>query len=217
MFTGIVEAIGKVKSFEKQRLSGRITVEVGLNLGDLGIGASIAVDGVCLTIIGFSGADKSAFSADISKETLRLTTLGSFKSGSSVNIERPLTLSKPLSGHLVTGHIDGVGVISRRHETSHGTGLKISIERPLLKWFVKKGSVAIDGISLTVADLDDEDFTVILVPHTLKVTTLGAKKEGSRVNIETDIIGKYVQRLLNVDGQKGPITEGFLREHGFIK
>ena len=224
MFTGIVEAIGTVKSVEKTGASGRISISSPLAPGEVEVGGSIAVDGACLTV---TRVDRSTFTADISEETLGVTTLGGLISGARVNLETPLTLGKPLGGHLVTGHIDVVGNITGKRATSGGGGtgsggpdvgieLEVSLPEPLLSQLVKKGSVAVDGISLTISGVTESGFTSAVIPHTLKKTTLVGKNPGDSVNIETDIIGKYVERLLA--GHKGGgITEAFLAEHGFMK
>lgn len=220
MFTGIIEATGRVKSVEKKGLSGRITVETALDLTDVNEGDSINVDGVCLTVTGVLKEGRSqggrwAFKADISAETLRITTLGELRSGSSVNLEKSLTPRKPLGGHFVTGHVDGTGTIRRKVTSGEGVELEVSVPEALSRQLVKKGSVSVDGISLTVAELTEGGFRAAIIPHTLKVTTLVEKGEGGRVNIETDIIGKYVERFLSWPG-KGEVTEDFLAEHGFI-
>lgn len=212
MFTGIVEAIGEVKSIEKMGASGRIIIETLLDLEGIEKGYSIAVDGVCLTV---TNVDKGFFTADLSMETVRLTTLGGLKRGDRVNLERPLTLSKPLGGHLVTGHIDGKGVIKRK-DSKDSLDLEVEVPMELARQIVKKGSVAVDGISLTVVEAGEKSFKAAIIPHTLENTTLLLKKEGSDVNIETDIIAKYVERLFPEYEKKG-ITEGFLGEHGFLK
>ena len=213
MFTGIIEDIGRVKSVEKRGAFGRITVETALITKDVKTGDSIAVNGACLTATALSAA---SFSADVSAETLNVTTLGSPKPGDSVNIELALTLTKPLGGHMVTGHVDGVGVI--RKKTSRGENLVIEVaaEQSVLAQVVKKGSVAVDGISLTVAGLLPDAFTVAIIPHTLSMTNLLSKGEGSKVNLETDLIGKYVEKFLLTKGASR-VTEDFLAENGFFK
>jgi len=210
MFTGIIEDVGTVKSVEKRGSSGRIRVETSLDTSAFNEGDSVAVDGACLTL---TEVLVGAFTADISEETLRVTTLGSLVAGSRVNLEPALTLSKPLGGHMVTGHVDAVGRI--RGISGRGGYIDLAVECPpeQLSHIVLKGSVAVDGISLTVASLTSGGFTVAVIPHTMEKTSLAFKKEGMAVNIETDIIGKYVERFLR--GSKGSITEGFLLEHGF--
>ncbi|MEK6791411.1 MAG: riboflavin synthase [Deltaproteobacteria bacterium] len=214
MFTGIIEAVGAVKSVEKKGASGRIYISARVDLAEGGIGGSIAINGVCLTITAF---DDKGFVADISDETFRSTTLGRLVPRSPVNIERPLTLAKPLGGHLVTGHVDGIGQLTGKSQRG-GSEFEFSAPEALMRQIVKKGSVAVDGLSLTVAALNGNGFTVAVVPHTLALTTFGGLKIGASVNIETDIIGKYVERYLSGRAHYGGgITEGFLSEHGFLK
>lgn len=228
MFTGIIEQTGAVKSVEKKGTSGRITIEAALEEGFISIGGSISVDGVCLTV---TALKKGSFAADLSPETVKLTTLGSLRAGDTVNLELPLTLSKPLGGHLVTGHIDGIGKIEKKTAGAGFVEMDFSFQPALAGQLVKKGSVAVDGISLTIADILPGAFRVAVIPHTLKHTTLSRKGEGDSVNIETDIIAKYVERyfenLAGGDGgragkaaggeRKAAVTEGLLEEHGFLK
>ncbi|MBI5559672.1 MAG: riboflavin synthase [Deltaproteobacteria bacterium] len=213
MFTGIIETIGTVKSVEKKGGSAKIAIISPFKGGGLKAGDSIAVDGACLTVTGFKGEQ---FTADVSEETIRKTTLGSLKTGDRVNLERPLTPLKPLGGHIVTGHIDCVGELKDKSSSGDYATLGFAIPAEFQRLVVYKGSVAVDGISLTVAKITESGFTVALIPHTLETTTISDKKTGSKVNIETDIIGKYVERFLSAY-KKGGITEGFLEEHGFLK
>ena len=213
MFKGIVEATGRVKDIEKKGGSGRITVETpfrGKNA--LAVGGSIAVDGVCLTV---EEIRDGIFSAHISGETLGRTTLGRLRRGDRVNLERPLTPGTPLGGHLVTGHVDCTGRIEKKERLKEGLLVHIFLPEEYRRYVAEKGSVAVDGISLTVCGLLPQGFSVVLVPHTVRVTTIGDKPVGGTVNIETDIIAKYVERFLT--GHRGGITEAFLKEHGFIK
>lgn len=212
MFTGIVEGIGKVKSVEKSGVSGKISVTAGMELASLRIGDSVAVNGACLTVIELSG---DGFTADVSEESFRLTTLGELRAGDPVNLELSLTPTKPMGGHMVTGHVDGVGRLVKRGRSGACEVLSFSAPKELMRQTVKKGSIAVDGISLTVTDVSESGFSVAVIPHTLKSTTLGSKRDGDQVNIETDIIGKYVEKFLGVRG-KGNVTEGFLAEHGFF-
>jgi len=212
MFTGIIEAVGTVKSIDKKGLFGRIVVESGLDLTRIRVGDSIAVNGSCLTVTELSSA---SFAADISAETFKVTTLGDLAPGARVNIEPALTLDRPLGGHMVSGHVDGVGVIRKKVARGASAALEVSCPAALMGQIVKKGSVAVDGISLTVAELVADGFTVAVIPHTLKKTTLPDKGEGARVNIETDVIGKYVEKYFA--SGKRPITEDFLSEHGFFR
>lgn len=209
MFTGIVEASGRVKSVEMQGPSGRITVATELDLEGLGPGDSIAVDGVCLTI---TSVGDGIFTADVSSETAASTTLGSFVGpGAKVNIERPLTPQKSLGGHFVTGHVDAVGRIRRKMAAGRFVELEVEVPGSLIRQVVKKGSIAVDGVSLTVTAAGADSFTVTLIPHTLKVTNLSEKTVGARVNVETDILAKYVEKAVG-----GGLTEDFLKEHGFM-
>lgn len=221
MFTGIVEALGRVKAVEISGTSGKITVEPvssAFTLDDVAIGDSIAVSGVCLTV---TAIGVGSFTADVSAETLKLTTLGRFLSGSAVNLEKALTLSKPLGGHLVSGHVDGVGTVKTKKVEGENVVFHISVDDSLAAQVVKKGSVAVDGISLTVAALTPGGFTMAIVPHTMKATTISDASPGDKVNVETDIIGKYVQSFLAGsaegagDGKRQSVTESFLEEHGF--
>lgn len=213
MFTGIIQNIGKIKGVEKKGKSAKIIIEHESLLADIKVGDSVAVDGVCLTVVEFS---QSMIKTDVSEETLRLTTLGTMKTGDKVNLEKSLTPSTPMGGHFVTGHIDGVGNIARKAIEGAFAIIDFNIPNELQSQIVKKGSVAVAGISLTVAEVFESGFRVAIIPHTLKITTLSVKKVGDKVNIETDIIAKYVQRFLSVQRKSG-VDEAFLKEHGFIK
>ncbi len=197
MFTGIVQGTGRIKGIEKAGRSGRITVTTSLDLSDVREGDSIAVDGVCLTV---TAMERDGFRADLSEETLRITTFSHRRPGDTVNLEKALRFQDRLGGHLVTGHIDGVGMIRRRERRGDGEVMEISAPRSVMEGLVMKGSVAVDGVSLTVAGLSSSSFSVFLIPFTLRHTTLSRKRVGERVNIETDIIGKYVQRFLRREG-----------------
>ena len=217
MFTGIVEEIGIVKSVQSKV----ITIEANKIFDDLHLGDSVAVNGTCLTVSSF---DNKIFNADVTQETLNRTNLGSLKNGSRVNLERAMTLSGRFGGHIVSGHIDGVGSIKSMKKDDNAIILTIEVPRQLMKYIVEKGSVAVDGISLTVASLTDNSFSIAVIPHTLKETVLYYKKEGDKVNIENDVIGKYVERLLTFkeddkensnDSKKSNITMEFLLKNGF--
>ena len=192
MFTGIIEEMGIVKSIKSKV----ITIEANKIFDDLKLGDSVAVNGTCLTVSSFSN---KIFNADITSETLSRTNLGDLKSGFKVNLERALTLNGRLGGHIVSGHIDGVGIIKNISKKSEDIELVIEVPTNLMKYIIEKGSVAVDGISLTVAKVDNNknNFSVAIIPHTLKETVLYYKKAGDKVNIENDIIGKYVERLLS--------------------
>ena len=194
MFTGIVEALGRIGTVQGTGGGRRLTVSVpDESAWRLPLGESVAVSGVCLTVV---GSVSGALAFDLAEETLRVTTLGGLGAGDPVNLERPLRFDGRLGGHLVLGHVDGVGRVTRvRRE---GDGMRVDIEvparlRPLL---IPKGSVTVDGVSLTVAALEEDAFAVALIPHTLAVTTLGDRREGDPVNLEMDVIGKYVRGFL---------------------
>ena len=193
MFSGIIEVVGNVQSIQSGADGARLSIAAGSLLDGVRLGDSIAVNGACLTVVTFSG---STFDADVSPETLRRTNLGSLQSGDFVNLERALALGDRLGGHLVTGHIDGLGRIRSRR--SDGDSIWLTVEGPpeVMRYIVQKGSVAVDGISLTVVDADEDSFTVALIPHTLEITTLGVRQVGDEINLETDVLAKYVQRSL---------------------
>lgn len=208
VFTGIIEEVGSIKRIG----GGKIEIVAKKVLEDAKLGDSIAVNGICLTISNF---DDDSFTADVMPETLRRTSLFDSKENVKVNLERALTLSSRLGGHIVSGHIDGVGEIISLTEDKNALLMKIKAEQKLLRQIVEKGSVALDGISLTVASVNKSDFTVSLIPHTREITNLKHKKTGSLINIETDIIGKYVEKLLGKNNNER-ITKDFLAENGFI-
>jgi riboflavin synthase alpha subunit len=192
MFTGIVEALGQVGTVEVAAGGGRrLDVSVPDDAGwRLALGESVAISGVCLTVV---AARPGRLAFDLAEETLRVTTLGGLSPGDPVNLERPLRLDDRLGGHLVLGHVDGVGEVAAVEPEGEGARLHVSVPARLRPLLIPKGSVAIDGVSLTVATLDDESFGVALIPHTLAVTTLGRRRRGDSVNLEMDVIGKYVR------------------------
>ncbi len=217
MFTGIVEELGTVRGIAAGAKSGKITIEAQEILSDLHIGDSIAVNGICLTVISF---DKGSFVADVMPETIHRTAFADLKNGSRVNLERALTLSSRLGGHIVSGHIDGVGSIVELKEDDNAVIIKIKADRSIIKYIIAKGSVTIDGISLTVVEAADDWFSVSVIPHTREVTSLGSKKSGSKVNLENDLIGKYVERFLSFGEKedsvnKSTISKEFLQKYGF--
>lgn len=226
MFTGIIEETGKVETVAKGSNSAVITIAADKVLEDTKIGDSIAVNCVCLTVTSMSG---SKFSADVMAETLRRSSLGSLKHGSKVNLERAMAADGRFGGHIVSGHIDGVGVISSFEKEGNAVWVEIETPAKILRYIVEKGSVAIDGISLTVAKLTDSSFAVSVIPHTGEETTLLNKKTGDIVNLENDIVGKYVERLMSFKTDdkydkynkreerknSGSITMDFLNENGF--
>lgn len=215
LFTGIIEELGTVRKLDSLKDSARLTIEAVLVLDGSKIGDSIAVNGVCLTVTEIS---RNFFSVDIMYETLRRTNLRELKHLSKVNLERALQLQTRLGGHLVSGHIDGTGKITAIKEIGIARVFEISAESELLAFLIPKGSIAIDGISLTVLDAGGSYFSVSLIPHTFKNTTLGIKGIGDTVNLETDIIGKYVARFLKPEKttSRNEISLDFLTEHGFI-
>jgi riboflavin synthase len=215
MFTGIVEEKGKIARVEFMGREKRFTLELPLNLTDVQLGDSINVNGACLTVTEKSG---SQIKVDLSLETLEKTNLGEMREGEKVNLERALRLSDRLGGHIVTGHIDGVGVISGMKKEREFLDLSIRIPEALVRYVVPKGSIALDGTSLTVNECRGDQVRLTLIPFTLEKTILIDKKIGDRVNIETDIIGKYVEKLLDQrSGKSGIVSLAFLKEQGYIK
>jgi riboflavin synthase len=202
---------------ERQAEDFRLTVHCsGISVAEMRIGDSVAVNGVCLTIVAMGG---DMFSADVSPETLARTNLGRFKPGSRVNLERALTLSDRLGGHVVYGHVDDVGTLVFRRAEGNCIRMGFSVARHASRYLVAKGSVAIDGISLTVNSVGEEDFTIAVIPHTLEKTTLTGRKTGDPVNIEVDIFAKYVERLLKMPAEeedKSGLDSQFLAKHGFL-
>ena len=193
MFTGIVEELGVVVAVEERGDSARITVRGPVVTSDAGHGDSIAVNGVCLTVVTNEGG---AFTADVMAETLRRSSLGAVRPGGRVNLERALRLSDRLGGHLVQGHVDGTGEVLRVTPDEHWTVVRVSLPAALARYVVEKGSITVDGVSLTVSAVADDWFEVSLVPTTLALTTLGRKGTGDPVNLEVDVTAKYVEKLL---------------------
>lgn len=194
MFTGIIEELGTVAGRDELADAARLAVRGPLVAKGATPGESIAVSGVCLTVV---DCDGEVFTADVMRETLDRSSLGALRPGDQVNLERPVTLNARLGGHLVQGHVDGVGVVVDRLPARHWEVVRISLPADLGRYVVAKGSVTVDGISLTVVDVTDDSFTVSLIPTTLALTTLGHKQVGEPVNIEVDIIAKYVEKLLS--------------------
>jgi riboflavin synthase len=194
MFTGIVQGVGRVRSVEPRGGDVRMWIDTGgVPLGDVAIGGSIAVNGCCLTAVELEPA---AFAADLSRETLSLTTSGQWSPGSPVNLEKALTAGQALGGHYVTGHVDGVGQVVSRHEDARSVRVEFELPPELARYVARKGSICVDGVSLTVNGVAGNRFDVNLVPHTLGVTILGGYRPGSRVNLEVDIIARYLERLV---------------------
>jgi len=218
MFTGIIQSVGKIAAIEQKGGDARVRVDAGgLDMAEVNTGDSIAVSGVCLTAVEHSASE---FVADVSGETLSRTMLGRLRPSDPVNLEKALTLGTPLGGHLVSGHVDGVGkVVSREPE---GRSVRFRFEAPaaLARYIAEKGSICVDGVSLTVNAVSGAQFTVNIVPHTLARTTLDNLRPGSEVNLEVDLLARYLERLmLGDDAMRGdsPVTREFLARHGFVK
>jgi riboflavin synthase len=193
MFTGIIEELGTVESLEDQGDAIRLTVRGPLVTGDAGLGDSISVNGCCLTV---ATRDEGTFTADVMHETLAKTSLGALEPGTQVNLERAVTPTTRLGGHIVQGHVDGTGTVVRRTPSEHWELVEIALPADLERYLVAKGSITVDGISLTVVDVLPESFTVSLIPETLARTTLGFKQPGDVVNLEVDVIAKYVEKMV---------------------
>lgn len=211
MFTGIVEGLGKVIRLTMKGADAVLEIEAAIDMQEVALGDSIAVNGACLTVTSRSG---KTFTADVSAESLSKTTLKYLQAGHPVNLEKSLRIGGFLGGHFVLGHVDGIGRILSRMQKSGSIIFAVEAVEPLSRYIVEKGSVAIDGISLTVNKLEKGRFYVNIIPHTAAQTTLVGKKEAEWVNIETDILGKYVEKLLQ---SRQGIDRDFLAEHGFIK
>ena len=220
MFTGIVEELGEILGRQHYKDSIALLIRGIRIMEDIKEGDSIAVNGVCLTVAKISSA---AFYADVMPETLRKTNLHELKAGEKVNLERALPMGGRLGGHFVSGHIDGTGVIISEKREGNAQIKLISAGNQVTRYVVEKGSIAIDGVSLTVVSVDKDNFSVSLIPHTAKLTTLGHKKPGDRVNLEADMLGKYVEKLLlqrdssSIEDnlKKDGITSNLLKKHGF--
>ncbi len=215
MFTGIIEEVGTIAAVEKSSDCGVLRVRAQTVLEDIHIGDSIAVNGVCLTVISYN---QSGFAADVMHETFLRSALGRLGPGSRVNLERAMAANGRFGGHIVAGHIDGTGTIRSIRRDANAIWYTISAAPAVMKYIVEKGSIAIDGISLTVARADAFDFAVSIIPHTIARTALGDKKTGDMVNLENDIIGKYVEKFLNFEAPSGKtrgITKEMLEKYGF--
>ncbi|QDI91803.1 riboflavin synthase [Salicibibacter halophilus] len=215
MFTGLIEEVGVVKDIVRTGQKGLVTIHCAHVLEDARIGDSIAVNGVCLTVTSIQGAQ---FTADIMKETFASSTLSQLRHNDPVNLERSMAAADRFGGHIVAGHTDGVGEIIQRTTESESVNFQIKVEGGLLRYIVQKGSVAVDGISLTVAHEHADSFIVAIIPHTLAETNLGSKSVGDHVNIETDIIGKYVEKLLQpANDQPEQTIDALLEKNGFYE
>lgn len=217
MFTGIIEEIGTVRRIERGAAGARLTIAAKTVLGGTKLGDSIATNGVCLTVVAMTA---DSFSADVMAESLRRSSLGALQSGSPVNLERAMPLNGRFGGHIVSGHIDGTGTIASQKREDNAVWLTVHTSPSLLRYIVEKGSIAIDGVSLTVAAVDQTGFSVSIIPHTGAQTILLDKKPGETVNLECDVIGKYVEKLLTPyspaeKSASSSITMEFLAQHGF--
>jgi len=222
MFTGIIEALGRIERIESKGKDLVLTIASGaLELSDVRLGDSIAVNGVCLTVTRFSGV---GFVADVSAESLVHTNMAQYQVGDQVNLEKALTLSTRLGGHLVSGHVDGLGQVVERYPEGRAVRFVISCPSDLSKYIANKGSVTIDGVSLTVTGLMADGFVLNIVPHTVAQTTIQSYMPGQKIHIEVDLMARYAERLLSVKqseadnaSRESGLDHGFLAEHGFLK
>lgn len=216
MFTGIIEAVGKISAMESRGGDMRLQINTGqLDMSDVKLGDSIAISGVCLTAVEF---DKNSFAADVSGETLAHTILGDLTKGDSVNLEKALTPSSRLGGHMVSGHVDGVGEIVSRTKDARSIRFQLQAPDNLIRYIARKGSVCIDGISLTVNEVDGDHFELNIVPHTLEQTTMAEFEPGRKVNLEVDVIARYLEQLIKSgDDLVGGVSLELLRKQGFVK
>jgi len=219
MFTGIIESIGSIRALTPQGGDVRVHVATGkLDLGDVKLGDSIAVNGVCLTAVELPG---DGFVADVSRETLDCTAFHQLKNGSRVNLEKALTPTTRLGGHLVSGHVDGVGEVVSREENARAVQFRIRAPKELAKYIAHKGSITVDGTSLTVNEVDGAEFELTIIPHTLGETIMDDYRPGRQVNLEVDLLARYLERLLLGEkaaiSSKGGISESFLAENGYLK
>ncbi len=212
MFTGIIEELGVIEKITASRDPVLLTIKAGKVLADIKKGDSVSVNGACLTVV---DSGKDSFSVEAIEETLKRTSLGDLRPADRVNLEGALKAGAKISGHFVTGHVDGTGTILRKKEDKGAILIEVSAGKDLLDGIVQKGSVAVDGISLTISEIGQSSFSVYIIPHTARVTTLGSKKAGDKVNLETDTLGKFVRKFLGRDKSYN-ITEEFLRDKGFI-
>jgi riboflavin synthase len=218
MFTGIIQAVGKIAAIEQKGGDARLRIDTGsLDMANVNTGDSIAVSGVCLTAVEHSA---SGFTADVSGETLARTTLGQRRPGDVVNLEKALTLNTPLGGHLVSGHVDGVGTVVGRETEGRSVRFRFEAPAALARYIAEKGSICVDGVSLTVNAVNGARFDVNIVPHTLAQTTLNGFQPGSKVNLEVDLLARYLERLMLGEAAANggsAVTQEFLARHGFLK
>jgi riboflavin synthase len=216
VFTGIVEELGTVNSIKQQGEAIELSIKASKILEDVNLGDSISVNGVCLTVTSFN---KQKFSVDIMRETVRATSLQTLQKGSSVNLERAMAANGRFGGHFVSGHVDGIGKILKKTRVSNAVYYDIEVPEELRKFILLKGSICVDGTSLTVFGITDRSFTISLIPHTLSETILGRKEPGDIVNLECDMLAKYIEQFINFRGQeskKSSLSENFLKEHGYL-
>lgn len=218
MFTGIIESVGKIESIEDKGGDARVWIQTAkMDMSDVQLGDSIAMNGVCLTAIELR---EDAYCADVSGETLSLTSLKQLKEGSQVNLEKALTPNTRLGGHMVSGHVDGLGKVIERYDDARSVRFVIESPKPLAKYIAVKGSITVDGVSLTVNKLDGCQFELNIVPHTLQETIMQSYQAGSEVNLEVDLIARYLERLMLGEKAAEPgakISQAFLAENGFLK
>src|SRR4026209_2283329 len=217
MFTGIVEELGAIIAIDKTLAGTRMTILASAVMSDLKIGDSISVNGTCLTVVNKTDHN---FSVEVSPETLSITSLGQLAAGAPLNLERAMKLNERLGGHLVAGHVDGIGTVRSRRQEGNAIVLVIEAPSDVLRYCVHKGSVTVDGISLTINDATDHSFSVSIIPHTAAVTTLGLKQVDDQVNLESDLIGKFVERRLQQRSQLPKptpvIDKDYLKKHGLM-
>ena len=218
MFSGIIEEIGAIQTIHKGLAGAKVSILASLVLDDLKVGDSISVSGACLTA---SQVGDMGFSVDVSNETLNCTTLGNLPVGTPVNLERAVKLNARMGGHLVTGHVDGIGILRAREQDGNAIQLTVEAPEEIIRYCVPKGSITVDGISLTINAVSERSIALAIIPHTAKVTTMGLKQIGDPVNLESDLIGKYVERLLQTSGTLAPkpapvIDRDYLQKRGLL-
>ncbi len=218
MFSGIVEEMGAVQAIDKGLAGTKFSILASVILDDLQVGDSVSVSGTCLTV---THLEDLGFSVDVSTETLNRTILGKITMGTPVNLERAMKLNARMGGHLVTGHVDGIGILRVREQDGNAALLTVEAPEDIMRYCVTKGSITMDGISLTINAVTDRSFAVAIIPHTAKVTTMGLKQVGDFVNLESDLIGKYVERLLQANGTLPPppapiIDKDYLQKRGLL-